>query len=136
MKSILTLALVVTVTLSFSAEAYAQDTGGDDEKVYTAKEVDVKAKLKNNLEHLPQRKKDCPETVHAKVRAVLHKSGKVTEVNVTESSGCSYDAEVIKTVRQLKFTPALKDGHSVSQYLELEYDSRPSGSWRHRPLTK
>ena len=105
----------------------------DDDKVYTITEVDVKAKITNKLEHLPQHKRDCPEAVEAKVRAVLHKSGKVTEVIVTESSKCSYDEEVVKVVKKLKFTPALKDGQPVSQYLVLEYNTRASGSWRDRP---
>ena len=132
MKWILTLALAVTATVSLGGQAYAQDPVGDDDKVYTAQEVDKKARIKNRLENLPQRKQDCPETVQAKLRVVLHKSGKVTEATVTESSGCSYDAEVIKVARQLKFTPAIKDGQPVSQYSELTYETRRSGSWRDR----
>ena len=132
MEWILAVALAVTATVSLGAEVYAQDTGNDDDKIYTVKEVDVKAKIKNKLEHLPQRKEDCPETVHATLRIVLHKSGKVTEVIVTKSSGCSYDDEVIKAVRQLRFTPALKDGKPVSQYLVFTYDTKASGSWRDR----
>lgn len=132
MKWILAVALVVTAAVSLGVQAYAQDSVGDDDKVYTAQEVDKKARIKNRLENLPQRKPDCPETVQAKLKVVLHKSGKVTEATVTESSGCSFDAEVIRVARQLKFTPALKDGQPVSQYSELEYGVRPSGSWRHR----
>lgn len=126
MKSILILAVIasaITAAIIHSAEANVHSTAQADEdnKVYTSKEVDAKAKIRNKLEHLPQRKEDCRSQVRAKARAVLHKSGKVTEVVIQESSGCSYDAEVVRVVRLLKFTPAMKDGHPVSQYSELEY---------------
>lgn len=101
------------------------------EKVYTDGEVDVKAKLKNRLEHLPKRKNDCPDPVETKVRVILHKSGKVTDVVLTKSAGCSYDEEVIKVVRKLKFVPATKDGHPVSQYTDVEYKTR-SANWPSR----
>jgi TonB family protein len=102
-----------------------------DERIYTVEEVDVRAKVKNQLEHLPVRKNDCPETVQVSLRVILHKSGKVTEVVLTKPAGCSYDKEAIKAVRQLKFTAALKDGHPVSQYSVVEYkttqDKWPNG---------
>ena len=129
-KWILTFVLVASPAfVNFNSIGHAQTD--DDDKVYAFTEVDVKAKIRNRLERLPERKRDCPDPVQATVRAVLHKSGKVTEVIVTEPSGCSYDAEVVKVVRQLKFTPALKDGHPVSQYSELTYKSK-SGYWRDR----
>ena len=99
-----------------------KEEGG--EKVYTAEEVDVKAKIKNRLENLPERKNDCPDPVEAKVRVILHRSGKVTDVVLTMRAGCSYDDEVIKVVRKLKFVPASKNGHPVSQYSDVEYKTR------------
>ena len=99
-----------------------QEEGG--EKVYTAEEVDVKAKIKNRLGNLPERKNDCPDPVEAKVRVILHRSGKVTDVVLTMRAGCSYDDEVIKVVRKLKFVPASKNGHPVSQYSDVEYKTR------------
>ncbi len=95
-----------------------------NERVYTADEVDVKAKVKNKLEHLPERKNDCPDPVETTLRVVLHKSGKVTEVVVIKRAGCSYDQEAIKAARWLKFIPAMKYGVPVSQYSEIVYETR------------
>jgi TonB family protein len=95
----------------------------DDDKIYTVKEVDVRAKVKNKLEHLPDRKNDCPENVNVSLRVVFRKSGKVTDVTIRKSSGCSYDQEAIKAVLKLKFDPAIKDGRQVSQYSDIEYST-------------
>ena len=104
----------------------------DDDKVFLAQEVDVKAKLKNKLDSLPTRKNDCPESVEVALKMVLRKTGKVTDVTVLQSSGCSYDREAIKAASKLKFDPALKDGQPVSQYAEVRYKTEISGSWRNR----
>lgn len=103
------------------AHARPQNSNADQERVYSPDEVDVKAKVRKSLQRLPERRSDCLDPVRAKVRAVLHKSGKVTEVIVTEPSGCSYDREVIKVVKKLNCSPAMKDGRPVSQYSEIEY---------------
>lgn len=57
------------------------------------------------------------------VRAVLRKSGKVTEAELVKGSGCSsYDTDAIRAVTNVKFSPALKDNRSVSQYQIFEYE--------------
>lgn len=115
-----------SVELNDSLPRQNKDKGG--EKVYTSDEVDVKARIKNRLEHLPERKNDCPDPVEAKVRVILHKSGKVKDVVLTASAGCSYDDEVIKVVKKLKFVPARKDGQPVSQYSEVVYETHSTSS--------
>ena len=95
----------------------------DDDKIYTIKEVDVKAKVRNQMENLPRRKIDCPENVSVSLRAVFRKSGKVTDVIIRKSSRCSYDQEAIEAVLRLKFDPAIKDGRQVSQYAEIEFNT-------------
>jgi TonB family protein len=111
---ILVVALSPTVLLSQKS---------DDDPVYTADEVDVKAKLKNRLEHLPNLLKDCPLPVGVSLGMVLRKSGKVTDITVVKSSGCSYDREAIKAVKKLKFDPAIKSGQPVSQFSKIEYNT-------------
>ena len=105
----------------------------DDDKVFLAQEVDVKAKIKNKLDSLPTRKNDCPESVEVTLTLVLRKSGKITDITVLQSSGCSYDREAIKAVSKLKFEPALKDGHPVSQYSEVKYKTERSHWGDRRP---
>lgn len=92
----------------------------NDDRVYTEKEVDIKADFAK-LEGSPQFTSDCPDSVSITLRAILHKSGKVTEVTLIKSSGCSFDEESVKAIRKLKFILAKKDGRSVSQYLDVEY---------------
>lgn len=105
---------------SVCATAHAGQSPDEDD-VYTIDQVDVKAKVKNKLEYLPERKNDCPDPVQVSLRVVFRKSGKVTDVTIVKSSGCSYDQEAIKAVRKLKFDPAVKAGQQVSQYSDIEY---------------
>ena len=93
------------------------------DRIYTAKEVDVKAKVKP-LTNTPQPGRDCidldyPREVTLKV--VLHKSGVVTDVFLVKKSGCSYDQDAIRVARKIKFEPAQKNGQAVSQYLVVQY---------------
>jgi photosystem II stability/assembly factor-like uncharacterized protein len=97
-----------------------EKNGVEEDKVYTDKEVDIKANF-NKLEDQPQFKSDCPDNVDIILRAIMHKSGKVTGVTLIKGAGCSFDIEAIKAVRKLKFTPAIKDGRPVSQYLDVEF---------------
>jgi TonB family protein len=100
----------------------------DQEKIYTASEVDVRANVKNRLERLPKRKSDCPDKVQVSLRVVLRKSGKVTDIAILKTSGCSYDQEAFKAAEKLRFDPALKGGQPVSQYSDLEYQTAPADS--------
>jgi TonB family protein len=114
-----TLLLCVSSTAKPIKSTSAQSV--DSDKIYTRNEVDVRARVKNELDHLPDAKNDCPVPVRVTLRVVLRKSGKVTDITVLKTSGCSYDQEVIKVVKKLKFNPAIKGGQRVSQYSEIEY---------------
>jgi TonB family protein len=95
------------------------------DRVYSAKEVDVRAKIKPQPNDVPQPGRDCEEfdyRLRAVLRVVLHKSGIVSEVNLVKGSGCSFDQEAIRVARRIKFEPAKKDGQPVSQYLQVEYE--------------
>lgn len=94
-----------------------------NDPVYSVDQVDVKARVKNQLENLPDAGKDCHIPVAVSLRVVLRKSGKVTDVTVVQSSGCSYDQEAIKVVKKLRFDPAIKSSQRVSQYSDIEYQT-------------
>jgi TonB family protein len=134
--------LIVIIAFCFATTAFGQDVKpgsspapaivgnkesevGDD-KVYRPQEVDVKAKLKNRSKSGPELKGDCPDSVTVTLRAILHKSGKVKDVVLTQGAGCSFDDQAIEAVRKLTFTPAVKDGQAVSQYLLIQYSGRRS----------
>lgn len=116
-------ALVVAVALVPTAIIGQSVT---DDPVYTVDQVDLRAKVKNQLEHLPDALADCPIPIGVSLRVVLRKSGKVTDITVVKSSGCSYDREAIKAVRKLKFDPAIKSGQQVSQLTNIEYNTTAS----------
>lgn len=57
-----------------------------------------------------------------KLRATFDKSAKVTDVVVTQSSGCeAFDKNAIRAARGIKFKPATKNGEAVSISKPLEY---------------
>ena len=96
----------------------------DQDRIYEAKEVDVKAKLKDTSNQ-PQPGRDCFEfdySLFVVLKIVLHKSGIVSEVTLIRKSGCSYDQEAMRAARNIKFVPAKKDGGAVSQYLRVHYE--------------
>ena len=97
----------------------------EDDHVYAYSEVDVKAKITNKMENLPEPGKDCPSQAGlVRLRIVLHKSGRVTEVTIIKGMGCSYDEASVEAARKFKFTPAVKGGKRVSQYQIFEYQYR------------
>jgi len=57
-----------------------------DDPVYTVDQVDVKAKVKNQLDNLPDANTDCHIPVAVSLRVVLRKSGKVTDITYLSSS--------------------------------------------------
>ena len=95
-----------------------------EDPIYSAREVDVRAKLIRPLGDPPNPGSDCRGRLRLLVmlRAVLRKSGQVTEVELISGSGCSrYDTNAIRAVQNLKFDPALKDNRPVSQYQRFEF---------------
>jgi TonB family protein len=57
-----------------------------------------------------------------RLRAILHASGSVTNVSVVKGLPDGLTEKAIAAAKQIRFTPAEKDGHTVSQYIVLEYN--------------
>ena len=57
-----------------------------------------------------------------RLRAVLSASGEVANVTVIKGLPDGLTEKAIEAARQIKFRPAQKDGHTVSQYIVLEYN--------------
>jgi TonB family protein len=57
-----------------------------------------------------------------RLRAILHASGSVQSISVVKGLPDGLTEKAIGAARQIRFTPAEKDGHSVSQYVVLEYN--------------
>jgi TonB family protein len=97
--------------------------GADYNKVFSGKEVSSKARVLSKPE--PQyteeaRKNQVTGTVV--LRAVFTSGGQVS--NIRAISGLPYGLtdRAIAAARNIKFVPATKDGHTVSMYIQLEYN--------------
>ena len=121
-------------SLFFAVCLFAATTGGvarhqdqsptpsDDERVYTHREVDEKAVVDKSNPSFPSAK-GCRGEGRVLLRVILHKSGKVTEVETRRGAKCKgYLERAIEAVRQVKFKPAKKGGVAVSQYAMFEYN--------------
>jgi len=61
------------------------------------------------------RARSCQGSGSAKVRVTFDKSGKVTEVEMIESSSCNgFNKNVIEAARKIKFKPEIKSGEAVT----------------------
>ena len=56
------------------------------------------------------------------LRAVFSKEGQVTNIFVIRKLPHGLTQAGISAARRIRFTPATKDGHAVSQYMQLEYN--------------
>jgi len=97
--------------------------GGDYSKIFTGKDVTTKARLISKPE--PQytedaRKNQITGTVVLKV--VFASSGQVTNIRTVSGLPYGLTERAIAAARQIKFTPATKDGHQVSMWMQLEYN--------------
>jgi len=56
------------------------------------------------------------------LRAVFTSSGQVTNIRSVSGLPFGLTERAIAAARQIKFSPAMKDGHPVSMYIQLEYN--------------
>jgi len=57
-----------------------------------------------------------------RLRAVLHASGAIQGISVVKGLPDGLTEKAMQAARQIRFTPAEKDGRAVSQYVVLEYN--------------
>jgi TonB family protein len=97
--------------------------GADYNKTFSGKDVTTKARVLSKPE--PQyteeaRKNQVTGTVV--LRAVFTSGGQVTGIKAVSGLPYGLTERAIAAARQIKFTPATKDGHAVSMYIQLEYN--------------
>ena len=91
--------------------------------IYSAVQVSQKAQVISKPE--PQyteeaRKNQVTGTVI--LRAVFNSTGQVTNISARAGLPYGLTERAIAAARQIKFTPATKDGRPVSMYIQLEYN--------------
>lgn len=97
--------------------------GTDYNKVFSGKDVSSKARVLSKPE--PQyteeaRKNQVTGTVV--LRAVFTSGGQVTNIRAVSGLPFGLTERAIAAARQIKFSPATKDGRAVSMYIQLEYN--------------
>jgi protein TonB len=100
------------------------ESAGD--KIYTGREVDVKARLLTKPEPrytADARKNEISGTVILKV--VFAKTGQVQNIRVASGLPYGLTEQAINAAKQIKFTPAMIDGNPVSMWMQLEYNFSP-----------
>jgi TonB family protein len=95
----------------------------DYNRVFNPKEVNQKARILSRPE--PQytedaRKNQVSGTVV--LRAVFSSGGQVTNIRTVSGLPYGLTERAIAAARQIRFTPAMKDGRAVSQYIQIEYN--------------
>jgi TonB family protein len=97
--------------------------GTDYNKVFNQNEVTQKARIlsKPSPEYTEEaRVKQTTGTV--RLRAVLSSSGQVMSIRPLNQLPYGLTDKAIAACRRIQFSPALKDGRPVSQYVTLEYN--------------
>jgi tetratricopeptide (TPR) repeat protein len=90
-----------------------------DETIVTTKEATTRLRISSKP--APDFS-DLTAPGNSVLRAVFSADGTVKHVLVLKKVASDFDLRCIEAARQIKFTPAIKDGHAVSMILQLEYN--------------
>src|SRR5437763_11958212 len=98
---------------------------GDDyaNRVFNPKDVTQKARILSRPE--PQYTEEARRnqvTGTVVLRAVFAANGSVTNIKAIKGLPDGLTEKAIAAARQIKFSPAQKDGRAVSQYIQIEYN--------------
>jgi hypothetical protein len=105
-----------------------QETARKDDQEHRAAVVKSKPKP-----HWPKEARKHRVKATIELRAIFRSSGEVTDIKfakvipegIPENIVQALTNECIRAARQIKFEPAMKDGHPVSMYVQLEYNFDP-----------
>jgi TonB family protein len=128
MKNLRSLTLLVLLISSYpvslvSQPVINQSPNQPSERIYEPNEVDQKARITKKLP--PTYTESARNSgVSGKVilRLVLRSSGEVGDIVVVKGLRDGLNEECIRVARQIRFEPAVKDRHPVSQYFKTEYN--------------
>lgn len=96
--------------------------GGDYNRVFSGREVSSKARVLSKPEpNYTEEARKNQITGTVVLRAVFTSGGQVTNIRAVSGLPFGLTEKAIAAARQIKFTPAVKDGRNVSMYIELQY---------------
>ena len=97
--------------------------GTDYNRIFRSSEVSSRARVLSKPEPSyteSARKNQITGTVV--LRAVFSSSGSVTNISTIRGLPDGLTERAIAAAKQIRFTPAMKDGHPVSMWMQLEYN--------------
>ncbi len=110
-------------TLRFYLKAVDEDAHSPDRQLFYPDEVTTKAHI---LSKLPPEYSEAARSVHMMgtvvLGAVLSADGSLEHILVLQLLPFGLSAKSIEAAKQIKFTPAMKDGRAVSTWTQLEYN--------------
>ncbi|MDX6693599.1 MAG: Gram-negative bacterial TonB protein C-terminal [Blastocatellia bacterium] len=93
-----------------------------NEVVFSPKDVDTKAKILSRPQpHYTREARSNGTSGRVVMKALLSSSSKVTSVEAITELPDGLTESAVKAACALRFEPAMKDGHEVSQYVIVEY---------------
>lgn len=107
-----------------AGDGVAVGTGGMENVVYEAGEVDEQAQVLREIQpNFPEKAKRMGVSGYVKVLIVVDVYGDVAQAQILtqDPAGYGFDAEALKAVRQWKFSPAQLGGFPVSQKATKEF---------------
>ena len=101
----------------------ATSTSTDYTRIFQGSEVDQKAKIltKPGPSYTEEARKNQVSGVVV-LRAVFSSNGSVTNVSVIRGLPDGLTERAIAAAKQITFVPAMKDGHAISMWMQLEYN--------------
>ena len=104
--------------------------------IYGASEVDKKAKLLDTpVAVYTEEARQAKARDEVRLRLVLAGDGTIRNVFPIKSAGHALTESAVTAALQIKFEPAIKDGHPVSQFVTLVYEFKKKDSKPKIPRT-
>ena len=98
-------------------------TGPQLEQTMTGREVPQKARVLSKPEpSYTEAARRAGVTGTVVLRAIFSSDAEVKNLRVSQALPFGLTTAAIQAARQIKFTPAMKDGRPVSMYIQLEYN--------------
>jgi TonB family protein len=101
----------------------ATSTSTDSAKIFRSSEVDQKAKILSQPKpsYTEEARKNQVSGV-VELRAVFSSNGSVTSISATRGLPDGLTERAIAAAKQIQFVPAIKDGHPVSVWVQIQYN--------------
>ena len=100
------------------------DPNNDDrDRVYPPRDVSTRPRVISKPEpQYTEQARRAQITGTVVLRVVFSSSGDVTNINAVQKLGGGLTEKAIAAAREIRFMPAMRNGHPVSMYMQLEYN--------------